>query len=106
MSALYFPPPHSVRGRIAGAFLRGDSLTQLDALRRFGNFRLAADVEALRKRGWSIITEDVEVVTSDAGRHAEVARYHMTQVAIAEAGDEGRKFAEAARLAEIERKAA
>lgn len=105
-AARHFPRPASVRGRIAGSFLRGEQLTQLDALRRFGNFRLAADVETLRKRGWSITTEMIEVCTSDAGRCAEVARYSMPVEAIAEAGEEGRQYAEDTRLAENERRSA
>lgn len=103
---LHFPDTETVRGRILGALLRGDKLTQQDALRRFSNLRLAADINVLRKSGWHIITEMVEVKTRDAGRRAEVARYHLPPEAIAEAYEEGKLFAEAARLAEIERRAA
>jgi hypothetical protein len=102
----YYPRPDSVRGRILGAFLGGDRLTQKDSLRRFSDFRLAAHVESLRKRGWPIITESIEVVTGDAGRHAEVGRYSMPSYAVAEAGEVGQEFAEAARKAEIERRTA
>lgn len=102
-ASLYYPKHESVRGRILGAMLRGDSLTQQDALKRFSNFRLAADVEVLRKRGWSINTEMVDVTTRDAGRKSEVGRYSIPADAIEASGDEGRQFAESARQAEIAR---
>ncbi len=102
----YFPRPQSVRGRILGALLRGERLTPQDSLRRFSDFRLAAQIEALRKVGWAIKTEIVEVATRDAGRRAEVAEYHLLDGAIADAGEKGSRYAEAARHAEIARRAA
>lgn len=102
----YYPHCESVRGRILGAMLRGDSLTQQEALKRFSNFRLAADIHELGRRGWMIDSEMIEVTTKDAGRKSEVKRYWITGDLIAEAGDDGRMFAEAARHAEIERMAA
>lgn len=102
----YYPRVESVRGRILGALLRGDRLTQLDALHRFGNFRLAADIEVLRRHGWQIQTDEIEVSTSDAGRRACVARYAMTDAAIAQAGEDGQRYGAAALVAEIERRAA
>lgn len=104
-TSLYFPSCKSVRGRILGALLRGDSLTQQDALRRFSSFRLAADVEVLRKRGWVIDTEMVDVITRDSGRKSEVGRYSMPSDAITAAGDFGSQYAETARQAEIARRA-
>jgi len=104
--AFYYPKPASVRGRILGALLRGDRLTQLDALHRFGNFRLAADVEVLRRHGWPIRTDEIEVRTSDAGRRACVAEYKLEPAGIAMAGEEGQRYGTAALVAEIERKAA
>lgn len=101
----HFPKPYSVRGRVLGAHLRGESLTSLDAWRRFGGSRLAADVNVLRKSGWPIETEIVEVETKDAGRRSEVARYFLPSDAIAKAGEEGQRYAEAARQAEIIRRA-
>lgn len=43
------------------------------------------------------------ILNSDAGRKSEVKRYWITGDVIAEAGDDGRIFTEAARHAEIER---
>lgn len=105
-STFYYPRVESVRGRILGALFRGDRLTQLEALHRFGNFRLAADVEVLRRHGWPIRTDEIEVQTSDAGRRACVAEYHMDPAGIAMAGEEGQRYAAATLAAEIERKAA
>jgi hypothetical protein len=45
--------------RIYGHLTRG-SITPLQALRRYGVFRLAARINDLRKRGHSIKTERVE----------------------------------------------
>ncbi len=104
--SFYYPSEHSVRGRICGALLRGEKLTQQDSLRRFSDFRLSAHIEVLRKRGWPIETELVEVGTLDAGRRAEVAEYSMPANTITAAGERGQLFAEAARLVEIERRAA
>lgn len=102
----YYPRVESVRGRILGALIHRDRLTQLDALRRFGNLRLAADIEVLRRHGWQIRTEEIEVATSDAGRRACVAEYHMEPAGIAMAGEEGQRYAAATLAAEIERRAA
>lgn len=102
----FYPSADTVRGRILGALLRYQTLTQNDALIRFGSFRLAADVEVLRRRGWPIETEMVGVKTRDAGRRAEVARYRLPLHAIEQAGQPGQDFAETARLVEIERRAA
>lgn len=102
----YLPNPESVRGRILGALLRGEALTQQDALRRFSNFRLAADIHVLKHHhGWEINKEWIVVLTKDAGRKSEVARYSMSSEAIADAGEEGQKFAALAYQAEIRRKA-
>lgn len=38
---------------------RGWKLTALDALKRYGCFRLAARINELRAAGWPIITQDV-----------------------------------------------
>lgn len=101
--SFYYPRSQSVRGRVLGAFLRGERLTQQDSLRRFSDLRLAAQVESLRKVGWAIQTDMVEVSTRDAGRRAEVAQYHLPNDAIADAGEKGSQYAEAAHHAEISR---
>lgn len=106
LSGVYYPNVESVRGRILGAFLRGDHLTQQDTLRRFSDFRLAAQVEALRKSGWHVVTEMIDVGTRDAGRKAEIARYHLPVELIEASGDIGRRYAADALAAELRRRAA
>jgi hypothetical protein len=104
-SSLYYPDVECVRGRILGAMLRGDSLTQQDALKRFSNFRLAADIHELGKHGWLIDSEMIEVMTKDAGRKSQVKRYWIPTDAITAAGEFGIQYAESARQAEISRMA-
>lgn len=104
-SEFYYPSVESVRGRILGSLLRGEQLTQKDTLRRFSDFRLSSQVEALHKSGWPIFTEMIDVGTSDAGRRSRVARYQLRGEAIKAAGDVGRQYATAALAAEIRRRA-
>ena len=93
--AFYYPKPASVRGRILGAHLRGEELTQQDSLHRFADLRLAANENELRNGGWPIKTEMIEVDTRDAGRRSKVARYYLPPEAIAAAGEEGQRYAAA-----------
>ena len=53
----------------------GNSITQLDALSLFGCSRLAARICDLRKDGWSIQSEMVDVPTR--GGHTKVSKYWM-----------------------------
>jgi len=46
--------------RILEALRAGDKLTPLDALDRFGCFRLGARIHDLRRKGWPIESEIVE----------------------------------------------
>lgn len=105
-TASFYPSADTVRGRILGSLLRHQSLTQKEAMIRFGSFRLAADVEVLRRRGWPIHTDIVMVTTSDAGRRSEVARYSLPTDSIEQAGKFAQDYAETCRLVEIERRAA
>jgi hypothetical protein len=57
---------------IRGDLLAGLSITPLEALNRYGCFRLAAVIHKLRKDGHKIVTEDA--VSAD-GKH--FARYRM-----------------------------
>lgn len=58
--------------RILAYLKRGKTLTQLQALRRFNSFRLAARVHRLRGDGHKI---RAEMVVTDAGRR--FARYSL-----------------------------
>ncbi len=60
--------------RIAVYLLAGNSITQMDALRMFGCFRLASRINDLRNEGYDIATE--RVLTSNGKR---VASYRMVE---------------------------
>ena len=49
----------SQKADILAALIRGETLTAMDALTRFGCFRLAARIYDLRQEGWNIISEDL-----------------------------------------------
>lgn len=51
--------PNSQYQRILIALLGGDKLTPLDALRRFGCFRLGARVWEMKRRGWPVQAERI-----------------------------------------------
>jgi hypothetical protein len=61
--------------QIRGDLLAGLSITPLEALNRYGCFRLAAVVYKLRKEGHKIITEDVTSTTPEGTKH--FARYRL-----------------------------
>ncbi len=66
--------------RILAALRRGP-LTPMQALQRFGCFRLAARIWEIKERGWLPDPEDdirTEYVTTKSG--ARVARYRLVRV--------------------------
>ena len=63
--------PESQNALIKGWLLNGHSITQLDALKMFGCFRLSARIANLREKGYDIVTE---IVTINDKR---VANYYM-----------------------------
>ncbi|MBD9537308.1 hypothetical protein IB227_15775 [Stenotrophomonas sp. STM01] len=71
------PVEGTARAAVLAALEAGQSLTQAEALREFGAFRLAADVHALKRAGWPIITTEVEVPTRRGT--SRVARYHLAE---------------------------
>lgn len=70
--ATTFVQPTTQTEMILAALRRGERLTPLDALRRFGCFRLAARIDDLRRAGHEIVTETRE---TDGKRYAV---YHLT----------------------------
>lgn len=52
----------------------GGKLTPIDALKKFGCFRLGARIYDLKQRGYNI---HAEIITTDKGKH--VAQYSMKQ---------------------------
>lgn len=71
-----WPREGTNRRRILDALLSGDTLTSADAWERLGAARLAADVHQLRRDGWPIEAESIEVVCR-GGRRAIIARYWL-----------------------------
>lgn len=61
------------RNRILAALKRGERLTPIKALNKFGCFRLGARILELRQAGYSIVTQMVK-----AG-DARVARYRLVR---------------------------
>ena len=60
---------------ILNALLAGETLTPLDALKRFGCFRLGARIWDLKKAGYEI---DMQLIDVGNGKH--VASYSMKPV--------------------------
>ena len=48
----------SQKADILAALKRGETLTAMDALTRFGCFRLAARICELKQEGWNIVSGD------------------------------------------------
>jgi hypothetical protein len=64
----------SQRVEILRHLAKGKSITPLEALDRFGCFRLAARIDEIRASGHNVVTEKVR--TSNGAR---VARYRIAQ---------------------------
>lgn len=64
--------PESQDDRILQFLQAGNTLTPLEALDRFGCFRLGARIWELKRQGWLI---ESEIVEADGGKR--VARYKM-----------------------------
>ena len=52
----------SQKSDILAALKRGETLTAMDALTRFGCFRLAARICELRQDGWNIASDDLTLL--------------------------------------------
>lgn len=100
-----YPDPSSVKGRVLGALLAGETLTHWDCWRRFGSARLAHHVYVLRGIGWPVQIEERTVTTSDGGRPALVGFYRLDADTIAAAGERGRAFTADCHRANSERRA-
>lgn len=62
----------SQENRILMALKAGEKITPIDALEKFGCFRLSGRIKGLRNQGYDIITTMIETPT---GKH--VAQYWM-----------------------------
>jgi nucleoside-triphosphatase THEP1 len=99
LAAPTFPGAATVKGRLLAALLSGAHITSNDALRAFSTSRCASLVEQLRRAGFPIQTEMIDVATADGDRRARVGRYSVPVEAIEAAGNAGRQFVEAVEAA-------
>lgn len=74
------PADGTVRAAILAELEAGRTLTSLEAWRRFGTSRLAADVFELRRMGWPVVSEETPVRCRE-GRSARIATYRMANTA-------------------------
>ena len=65
----------SQKSDILAALKRGETLTAMDALTRFGCFRLAARICELRQEGWNIVPDDLALPNGKT-----VAAYRMPRL--------------------------
>jgi len=86
-----FPAPASVKGRVLSDLLSGYRLTHYDVWEMHGSSRASHHVLVLRQAGWPVITEEIEVPTSD-GRIARIALYSLPVETIKASGERGQTF--------------
>lgn len=72
------PRTGSVKAAVLDALVAGERITSLQALARWGTSRLAGLIHQLRREGWAIRSEEIEVETGH-GRIAHVALYSMEE---------------------------
>ena len=68
------------KDQVRAALERGERLTHLDALNRWGLWHLAVAIFALKREGMAIDTELIQVTTRN-GDTARVAQYSLAQPA-------------------------
>lgn len=64
----------SQKAQIRSYLLKGNSITQLEALRKFGSLRLSAVIYDLREEGLPIIMERIQVAP-----RKRVGKYYLTK---------------------------
>jgi hypothetical protein len=72
MMTATMPRPETRRAAVLEALKRGEKLTHIDALRRGWGWRLAADIFALRLKGWAIVTDQLM-----RAKGSPIARYRL-----------------------------
>ncbi|MBK8760420.1 MAG: hypothetical protein IPM03_08285 [Sulfuritalea sp.] len=90
VAELCYPSPATVKGAVLADLLRGDN-------------RASHHVLMLRRSGFPVVTDEIDVSTSD-GRIARIARYSLPAEAIAAAGERGQRFAQECARVEAERR--
>lgn len=69
----------SAKSEVRDYLMQGHSITPIEALDKFGSFRLASIICDLRKEGERIITDDFRYVTRN-GTKKKVAKYRMVKI--------------------------
>lgn len=64
----------SQKSMVRAWLLKGNTLTPLEGLKRFGTLRLSAIIFVLREEGLPIVTEKIQVAP-----RKRVAEYHLTK---------------------------
>ena len=67
----------SQKAEILATLKEGERLTALDALERFGCFRLAARIHELKQEGWNIVPEDVTLPNGKVVAAYRLARLEL-----------------------------
>ena len=62
----------SQKNRILAFLLQGNTITPLEALVKFGSFRLGARIYDLRQAGWNITSELIKTINESS-----VAQYKL-----------------------------
>lgn len=75
-SVRQYPRKGTARADVLDALRAGQMLTGMGAWRAFGTSRLAADVFELRRMGWPIVAETINVPARH-GHRSKIARYHL-----------------------------
>lgn len=75
-SVKVWPSVGSIKRQVLDRMLSGERITSLQAWAQFGTSRLASLIHQLRRAGWDIASDRIEVDTK-AGRSALVAQYRI-----------------------------
>jgi len=86
-----FPSPSSVKGRTLANLLAGEKITHMTVWLRQGSSRAFHHIMMLRRAGFPVVTEEIDVPTSD-GRTARIGLYSLPAEAIEAAGECGQQF--------------
>ena len=106
MMARTYPRIGSLAGRVLARLLAGDAITHRDVDQDARTYRLAAHAHNLRQLEWRIVSEWECGPTRDpVGRVANWTRYRLPVEQIADAGEEGRCYAESSKAWEAMRMA-
>ena len=87
-----FPSHGTQAARLLATLLREGHIRPMKGLQALGIYRLADTVLQLRRLGWAVVTERLDVV-NHFGEACHVADYHLSAEIIEEAGSKGQEFA-------------